>query len=157
MSTLLRAIEIALAAHKGQTDKSGADYIHHPLRVMARGRTDAEKICGILHDVVEDSAWTFEDLEREGFSPEIISALRCVTKLSEDEDYERFIERIAANPLATQVKINDLLDNMDITRFRQLNEKDLARLNKYLKAWWQLTAHSPDLISATFPPTSKFN
>lgn len=138
MSTLAKAIEIAVAAHKGQKDKAGAAYILHPLRVMERGKTEAEKICGVLHDVVEDSDWTFEMLENEGFSAEVMAALRCVTKKSEDEDYEKFIARTAENPIAVQVKINDLLDNMDVTRFEELNEWDLKRLNKYLKAYWRL-------------------
>lgn len=138
MSTIEKAIEIAVAAHKGQKDKSGADYISHPLRVMERGKSEIEKICGVLHDVLEDSKWTFEMLENEGFSDEVISVLRCVTKESEEEDYEIFINRIAQNPIAVEVKINDLLDNMDITRFKSLNEQDLKRLNKYLKAFWKL-------------------
>ncbi|HQB19282.1 MAG TPA: phosphohydrolase [Bacteroidales bacterium] len=138
MSTIEKAIEIAVAAHKGQKDKSGANYILHPLRVMERGKTEIEKICGVLHDVVEDSEWTFEMLEKEGFSNEVIDVLRCVTKESEEEDYKVFINRIAQNPIAVEVKINDLLDNMDITRFKNLNEQDLKRLNKYLKAFWKL-------------------
>ena len=138
MSTIEKAIEIAVAAHKGKKDRSGADYILHPLRVMERGRSEIEKICGVLHDVVEDSEWTFEMLESEGFSDEVISVLRCVTKESEEEDYDVFINRIAQNPIAVEVKINDLLDNMDITRFKSLNEQDLKRLNKYLKAFWKL-------------------
>jgi (p)ppGpp synthase/HD superfamily hydrolase len=138
MSTLAKAIEIAIFAHKGQKDKSGAAYILHPLRVMERGKTEVEKICGVLHDVVEDSDWTFEALEKEGFSAKVIAALRCVTKKSEDEDYDKFIDRITQNPIAVQVKLNDLLDNMDITRFEKLNELDLKRLNKYLKAYWKL-------------------
>ncbi|MDR1738099.1 MAG: hypothetical protein LBR66_04670 [Candidatus Symbiothrix sp.] len=140
MSNLARAMEIAVAAHRGQRDKSGAHYINHPLRVMKRGRTETERICGVLHDLVEDSDWTFERLEAEGFAPEIIDVLRCVTKLSEDEDYDRFIERVAANPVATQVKINDLLDNMDITRLRELSETGFYRLRKYLKAYRRLIA-----------------
>ena len=138
MSTLSRAIEIALGAHKGQKDKSGVEYILHPLRVMERGETEVEKICGVLHDVVEDSDWTFEALKNEGFSVEVISVLRCVTKKSEDEDYDKFIERVTQNPIAVRVKINDLLDNMDMTRFKELSEWDLKRLNKYLKAYWTL-------------------
>ena len=86
MATLERAIEIAKKAHEGQIDKAGADYIGHPLRVMEMGRTEDEKIVGVLHDVIEDSDWTFEMLEEEGFAPEIIEALRCLTKLSRDED-----------------------------------------------------------------------
>ena len=73
MSRLQRAIEIATEAHKGQFDKSGKDYIGHPLRVMEMGKTEEEKIAGVLHDVVEDSPWTFEALEEEGFGePECI-------------------------------------------------------------------------------------
>ncbi|MDR2774430.1 MAG: phosphohydrolase [Tannerella sp.] len=135
---LSRAINIARLAHFGQKDKAGANYIEHPLRVMKRGKTETEKICGVLHDVVEDSDLTFEDLEKEGFPSEVIAVLRCVTKLSEEEDYDSFIERIAQNPVAVQVKINDLLDNMDVTRFEQLSEQDLKRLNKYLKAYRKL-------------------
>jgi (p)ppGpp synthase/HD superfamily hydrolase len=138
MATLAIAVEVAVTVHKGQKDKSGADYILHPLRVMQRGRTETEKICGVLHDIVEDTGWTFEALEKEGFSKEVVDVLRCVTKLSEDEDYDSFIERVATNPIAIQVKINDLLDNMDITRFRQLSESDLLRFNKYLRAYWRL-------------------
>ncbi|NLX66274.1 MAG: phosphohydrolase [Bacteroidales bacterium] len=138
MSTLAKAIEIAVSAHKGQKDKAGAEYILHPLRVMERGKTDVEKICGVLHDVVEDSSFTFEALENEGFSTEVIDALRYLTKTSEEEDYEKFIDRVGQNPIAVQVKINDLLDNMDITRFKVLNEEDFKRLNKYLKAYWKL-------------------
>ena len=66
MSTLQRAIEIATHAHQGQLDKAGRDYIGHPLRVMEMGKTEDEKIVGVLHDVVEDTEWTFEALEAEG-------------------------------------------------------------------------------------------
>ena len=138
MSTLQRAIEIATEAHKGQKDKCGKDYIEHPLRVMEMGKTDEEKIVGVLHDVVEDSSWTFEALEAEGFSTEVINALRCVTKASENENYDCFIERIRKNSLATAVKINDLTDNMDIRRLPYLSDKDIKRLKKYLKAYKKL-------------------
>ena len=138
MSTLQRAIEIATEAHKGQFDKSGKDYIRHPLRVMEMGKTEDEKIVGVLHDVIEDTDWTFEALADEGFSKEIISALRCVTKLSENENYDDFIERVKKNPLAVAVKINDLSDNMDIRRLPYLSDKDIKRLKKYLKAYKKL-------------------
>ena len=92
----------------------------------------------MLHDVVEDTSWTFEALAAEGFSDEIIAALRCVTKTSENENYDAFIERIKKNPLATAVKINDLTDNMDIRRLPYLSDKDVKRLKKYLKAYKRL-------------------
>lgn len=135
---LSKAIEIATKAHEGQVDKAGQPYIGHPLRVMAMGATEDEKIVGVLHDVVEDSDWTFERLTAEGFSSEIIDALRCVTKLSEIEPYDKFIQRVKINPLAVKVKINDLTDNMDIRRLAYISEKDVKRLRKYLKAYKQL-------------------
>lgn len=138
MSTLQRAIEIATDAHKGQFDKAGNEYIGHPLRVMEMGQTEEEKIVGVLHDVIEDTDWTFEALEAEGFSQEIIGALRCVTKISENENYDDFIERVKKNPLAVAVKINDLTDNMDIRRLPYLSDKDVKRLKKYLKAYKKL-------------------
>ncbi len=138
MSTLQRAIEIATEAHKGQYDKAGNDYIGHPLRVMEMGTTENEKIVGVLHDVVEDTDWTFEALAAEGFSEDVIAALRCVTKLSENENYDDFIERVKKNPLAVAVKINDLSDNMDIRRLPYLSDKDVKRLKKYLKAYKRL-------------------
>lgn len=141
MSTLERAIEIATEAHRGQSDKAGNNYIDHPLRVMSAGETLNEKIVGVLHDVVEDSGWTFEQLSNEGFSDEIIAALRCVTKLSEDEPYDEFIERVKKNDLAIAVKINDLSDNMDIRRLKEVTEKDLQRLQKYHRAYTQLISN----------------
>jgi hypothetical protein len=138
MSTLKRAIEIATEAHKGHFDKAGKDYIDHPLRVMDMGRSEEEKIVGVLHDVVEDTDWTFEMLAAEGFSQDIIAALKCVTKISENENYDDFIERVKKNPLATAVKINDLSDNMDIRRLPYLSDKDVKRLKKYLKAYKKL-------------------
>ena len=139
MSTLKRAIQIATEAHKGQFDKAGREYIGHPIRVMEMGKTEDEKIVGVLHDVIEDTDWTFERLEAEGFSQEVINALRCVTKTSENENYDEFIDRVKKNPLAASVKINDLTDNMDIRRLPYLSDKDVKRLKKYLKAYKRLT------------------
>ena len=139
MSTLERALEIATEAHRGQFDKVGNNYNAHPLRVMAAGKTTEEKIVGVLHDIVEDTDWTFERLATEGFSAEVIGALRCITKLSENEPYDKFISRVKENPLAVAVKLNDLSDNMDIRRLPYISDKDVKRLKKYLKAYKQLT------------------
>ncbi|BAV04928.1 HD domain-containing protein [Filimonas lacunae] len=138
--TLERAIEIAVSAHHGQKDKFGAPYIGHVLRVMNMGITEEEKICGVLHDVVEDTPWTFEQLAAEGLSPEIIEGLKGVTKLSENEDYDHFIQRTLQNPLSCTVKMHDLTDNMDIRRLPEVTEKDVARLNKYLRAYRLIAA-----------------
>ncbi|MFA5642191.1 MAG: phosphohydrolase [Bacteroidales bacterium] len=136
--SLGRAVAIAVEAHAGQFDKAGADYIEHPIRVMSVGKSVDEKIVGVLHDVIEDSAWTIEMLRAEGFSETVLNALVCLTKLSEDEPYDQFISRVSLNPLAKTVKLNDLTDNMDIRRLVEINDNDVARLRKYLKAYRML-------------------
>ena len=136
---LSNAISLALKAHEGQVDKSGMPYAGHIMRVMAAGRTMDEKIVGVLHDVVEDTEWTFEALLDEGFPVHIVDALRCVTKLSDKEPYDEFIERVMTNPLAAAVKINDLTDNMDVRRYKELSDWDVKRLRKYLRAYQELT------------------
>jgi len=140
MPTLKRAIEIATKAHNGTVDKYGAPYIDHVTRVMNLGETNNEKIVGILHDVVEDTSWTFKKLEKEGFTKRVVDALVCITKTSEEEDYEEFINRVATNPLAIKVKLNDLRDNLDIKRMDKVRTADVARLNKYLNAYKKLSA-----------------
>ena len=131
---LERAIEIAQEAHKGVKDKGGHDYINHPIRVMHAMSNDQEKIVAILHDVVEDSDWTFERLKEEGFEDSVIEGLRCVAKHSEEEDYQEFIKRAATNKIATKVKIADIEDNLDLSRLGTLTDKDLTRIEKYKKA-----------------------
>ena len=138
---LAKAINLAMQAHAGQTDKAGMPYIGHVMRVMQAGRTIDEKIAGVLHDIVEDTPWTFEALLAEGFPEHIVDALRCVTKIHDDEPYEEFIQRVKSNPLAVAVKINDLTDNMDIRRLATITEADVQRLRKYLKAYRELVEY----------------
>jgi (p)ppGpp synthase/HD superfamily hydrolase len=137
---LSRAIHIATKAHEGQFDKSRMPYVGHVMRVMEAGWTMEEKVVGVLHDIVEDTDWTFERLEQEGFPKYIVDAIRSLTKTSEDEPYDDFIERVMTNTLATRVKINDLTDNMDIRRLKEIGPNDVERLRKYLKAYRTLTA-----------------
>jgi len=136
---LERAIRIAVKAHKGQRDNYGAPYIMHPLRVMHRVDTTAEKIVAALHDVVEDTSLSLDDLRKEGFPGRIIKAVDCISK-REGEDYEEYVRRAGSNPLARRVKLADLEDNMDVRRRRVVDEKDARRLAKYLKAWRKLSA-----------------
>jgi (p)ppGpp synthase/HD superfamily hydrolase len=138
LATLERAIAIAAEAHQGQTDKGGAPYILHPLRVMLSLNSIEERIAGVLHDVVEDSDWTFDALEQEGFSTTVIDALKSVTKL-DGEAYEAFVMRASRNAIATQVKLADLTDNSDISRIGNPTEKDFKRLEKYRRAMRTLT------------------
>lgn len=132
------ALEIALKAHKGQKDKAGRPYILHPIRLMMAVQTDEEKIVALLHDVVEDSSMTLKDLENKGFSSEIIDAVGLLTRRGTDESYEERIKKISTNPIAIQVKIADLEDNMNIRRMISLTDKDLKRLRKYHKSWSEL-------------------
>lgn len=139
--TLERAIEIAARTHAGQLDKGGAPYILHPLRVMLRVAPGAQQIVAVLHDVVEDSEVTFEDLEREGFSAEVISGLRAVTKV-EGESYEDFVARAALDPVGKAVKLADLMENSDLSRIAEPSQKDLERVAKYGRAIEYLMARS---------------
>lgn len=132
-----RALQIATEVHQNQKDRSGAPYILHVMRVMLRGKNEEEKIVGLLHDVVEDTPLTIDDLRTEGFSDFILDAVQCLTR-PESESYDDFIERIKANKLAINVKLNDLEDNMDLRRMSVVTDKDLPRINKYLRAYHEL-------------------
>jgi (p)ppGpp synthase/HD superfamily hydrolase len=134
MSTLERAIAIAAAAHEGQRDKADAPYILHPLRVMLRVTAEAARITAVLHDVVEDcEGWSFERLLAEGFSSEIIDALKSVTK-REGETYDAFVKRACENPIGRRVKLADLHDNCDLARIANPTASDLERIARYRRA-----------------------
>lgn len=136
---LERAIEIAVEAHAGQRDKAGAPYILHPFRVMMACDSADARIVGVLHDVVEDSAWTFERLADEGFSTDVLAGLAAVTKRPEekgsDDGYFAFCRRATGHPLGRVVKRSDLLDNLDVGRLgAEVTDGDLKRLERYRKA-----------------------
>ena len=136
---LERAIEIAVIAHKDQREKSGAPYILHPLRVMLSLESEDERIVGVLHDVVEDTPWTFGQLREEGFSDDVLAALDTVT-IRANEDYLDFIARSAGNAIGRQVKMADLRDNIDLSRIPEPTEKDFKRIEKYKHALAELQA-----------------
>jgi (p)ppGpp synthase/HD superfamily hydrolase len=135
--TLEDAIALAVEAHRGQREKAGQPYILHVLRVMFRVETEVERIVAVLHDVVEDTGRSFDDLRALGYSDEVIEALRCVTK-REGEGYAQFIERAGPNPVARRVKLADLEDNMDVRRLTAVTEEDAERLARYVAAWRRL-------------------
>lgn len=137
MSHLEQAITIAVTAHRGQADKAGQPYILHPLRVMMRLDDEAARIVAVLHDVVEDTGTTMDDLRQAGFSQEVLEALDHVTNRA-GESYDEFVARAAQNPIARRVKLADLEDNLDVRRLESVTERDAARLSKYLRAWCQL-------------------
>lgn len=127
------AISVAVRAHEGQTDRAGEPYIMHPLRVMHLLHTYEEKIVGILHDVVEDTAVTLKELEELGFPPAILEALQSVTHLK-GEPYIDYVARAKANVIGREVKKADLKDNANIFRLPVVEDYDLRRLRKYHKA-----------------------
>ncbi len=102
-------------------------------------KTNDDRIVGVLHDVVEDTALTLETLRQEGFSEEILAAVDSVTN-RESEDYPSFVLRAAQNPIDKRVKLADLKDNSDVTRLAEITERDLARLEKYRQAIETLNA-----------------
>lgn len=132
MTTLEKAIVIASNAHTGQVDKGGKPYILHPIRVMMAQKSVEAMIVGVLHDVIEDTTITLEELTQIGFSNEIVEAINCLTK--KGEDYNIYLQKVKQNSLARQVKLADLADNMDLSRLPTVTEKDLKRQQKYLKA-----------------------
>lgn len=146
MPDLERALQIAVQAHAGQKDKNGAAYIFHPIRVMMRCTHPSAKIVALLHDVVEDTATTFEDLEAAGFSAEVLSTLHLVTHAKE-VPYDEYVGSLLEDPIAIEVKIADLEDNSDIRRLRELDDKSVERLRRYLAAHRRLTAKRDERLS----------
>ena len=132
MSLLEKAIAIAVEAHKGQKDKARDPYILHPLRVMFRMDTKEEMIVAVLHDVLEDTAITPDQLKEIGFSETVLEALDSVTKKA-GEKYEDFVRRAALHPIGKKIKLADLRDNMDLSRLKEIRDEDLKRISKYHK------------------------
>ena len=130
------AKNLATNAHRGQTDKAGLSYITHPQRVAARLDTPEAQVVGWLHDTVEDTPLTVRDIEA-AFGPETAAAVDAVSR-REDEAWSDYLERVAANPMARQVKISDLIDNSNLQRLPRVTLKDVMRQAKYNKALLKL-------------------
>lgn len=143
MSSIDKAIAIASQAHMGQKDKAGKPYILHPLRLMNQFDQEVEMIVAVLHDVIEDSEVTSDDLKNYGFSDAIVNAVECLSR-KVNENYEDFINRVSLNELAKKIKIADIKDNLDVTRLSELSEKDLKRLKKYHGALKFLNSVGPE-------------
>jgi len=144
MTLLEKAIEIAVHAHSGQKQKDGSPYILHPLRVMGRVHTDEERMAAVLHDVVEDSAVTLDDLRAAGFSESVLETVRLLTH-EEGISYEDYVRRLKPDPMARRIKLADLEENSDIRRLSGIEEKDLERLRRYHRAWQILQPAADEL------------
>lgn len=141
MTMLDRSITLAVQAHMDQVDKAGEAYILHPLRVMTNPllKSEPERCCAVLHDVLEDTAVTEDDLRRAGIADRVIKALDGVTR-RDGEDYMVFVERVCQDPISRAVKAADLMDNMDMSRLPAPTDRDWARHAKYEQAFERLMA-----------------
>lgn len=128
-----KALKLCFEAHKEQVDKSGMPYVFHPFHLAEQMKDEATTVVALLHDVVEDTATTFEDLEKQGFSDEIINALKLLTH-DKGVPYMDYVAEIKTNRIATVVKLADLRHNSDLTRLSVVDEKALKRKEKYEKA-----------------------
>lgn len=131
------AIRMAAKVHRGQTDRFGKPYVLHVMRVMMRGQDLDEQILGALHDVLERSALTEDDILKKGFSPRVVKGLKHITRIPE-ETYEQYIDRVVQDNLACRVKLHDLADKMDLLHVEQLDLTDLKRYNKQLTAYHRM-------------------
>ncbi len=144
MSTLERAIALAATAHAGQTDKAGAPYVLHVLRVMLRCETNEERMAAVMHDMVEDCGWTLDQLRAEGFPEPVVEAVVADSRRDgedlhdfvrrDGETYEDFVPRARLHPIGRRVTLADLADNSDLSRLPEVTPRDQARLEKYRRA-----------------------
>ena len=133
-----KALKLCFAAHRDQTDKSGMPYVFHPFHLAEQMTDEYTTTVALLHDVVEDTGLTFDDLAAEGFPEEVISALKLLTHDVKVE-YMDYVARIKDNPIAKAVKLADLKHNSDTSRLDSVDEKALKRVEKYSKALKLLT------------------
>jgi (p)ppGpp synthase/HD superfamily hydrolase len=142
LNTVEGAIEFATRAHDGQVDKQGAPYILHVLRVAARLHEygDHYVIAGLLHDIVEDTYHTFDDLIVQGAPLDVVEAVELLTRHDKHEPYVDYVERLTRNPIAGWVKASDVADNLN--RLEGLDDVTVERLSaKYAKAVSILAGH----------------
>lgn len=128
-----KALCLAYEAHRGQFDKSGVPYVFHPLHLAEQMDDEDSIVAALLHDVVEDTAYSLEDLRAMGFPAR---ALEAVALLTHDpaEPYLSYVARVKENPVARQVKLADLRHNSDLSRIREVTARDLERVEKYAAA-----------------------
>lgn len=133
-----KAMHFCFAAHKEQTDKSGLPYVFHPFHLAEQMADELTAAAALLHDVVEDTPYTLDDLRSQGFPETVIDALELLTH-REGVSYFDYVAAIKLNPIARQVKMADLRHNSDLTRLDVVDSRALARVEKYKKALEILT------------------
>jgi (p)ppGpp synthase/HD superfamily hydrolase len=142
MPSLEDSIAFAVEKYRGHAaDKGGEPYVLHPLRVMLAMDTDRARRVAVLHDVVEDCDVSLDDLRAMGYPEVEVRALDALTWRRKDgETYDAFIDRLSPDPLAREVKLADLTDNMDVRRLKRVADADRDRLDRYVRAWQRLRA-----------------
>lgn len=143
---LERAIRLAAKVHKGQVDRFDQPFILHVMRVITHAKDPDEQLLAALHDVLERSDLTLDDLREKGFPDHVLVALTHISRVP-NEDYDGYIDRVALNPLAVRVKVIDLATKMDLRDVGQLSVADLKRYNKQLAAYERLK-HLSTIIRA---------
>ena len=133
-----KAMQLCFHAHREQTDKSGIPYVFHPIHLAEQMTDEDTTIVALLHDVVEDTEYTLEDLAAMGFSERVLAAIRLMTH-DEDVPYMDYVAIIRENPIARAVKLADLAHNSDLTRLDTVDDKAKARAEKYAQAIALLT------------------
>ena len=133
-----KAMILCFEAHKEQKDKSGLPYVHHPFHLAEQMTDEATTIVALLHDVVEDTSVTLEDLKNEGFPQEVVDAIALMTH-NDGSPYMDYVARIKQNPIAKAVKLADLTHNSDVTRLDVVTDRDRERAKKYQAAMELLT------------------
>ena len=128
-----KALKLCFEAHKDQTDKSGMPYVFHPFHLAEQMKDEATTIVALLHDVVEDTDITINDLQKMGFGPEVLEAIALMTH-APDTPYMEYVAQIKTNPIARAVKLADLKHNSDMTRLESITPYDKERAQKYKKA-----------------------
>ena len=128
-----KALKLCFEAHKEQTDKSGMPYVFHPFHLAEQMTDEKTTVAALLHDVVEDTEYTFDDLIEMGFGEEVVDALRLLTH-GDGVEYMDYVAALRHNPIAKAVKLADLRHNSDITRLDSPDAHALRRQEKYLKA-----------------------
>lgn len=128
-----KALKLCFDAHKDQVDKTGLPYVFHPFHLAEQMTDEISTVCALLHDVVEDTEYTLEDLSAMGFPDEVIKVLGLLTH-EDGVPYMEYVERISHDPIAVRVKLADLRHNSDTSRMDEMDEWAVRRNEKYLRA-----------------------
>ncbi len=128
-----KALKLCFEAHKNQTDKTGLPYVFHPFHLAEQMTDEYTTVTALLHDVVEDTDYTLNDLKEMGYPDEVITALSLLTH-DDSSEYMEYVKRLKNNPIARAVKLADLKHNSDLSRYDTIDNRAVKRTAKYQQA-----------------------